>query len=196
MDSFQIRPSLSNNWPAPIIAPFWGLLVVSEVHALNLGKQLVSTCHARQSWCSIGPTSPQETTIKKVERQDPTRVEENIAWTTFRDPLVHLDVLYSHEIHLVRMMDGCLLQYPDIFQYFTLPHLKSSGYLLYFFCSSPSLWTVSAEVPLSPLVKRTCGQDTDLRPRFSAFLIFYISGNALPNMKLEFGRKIDSQLEG
>ena len=36
----EIRPGLSNNWPAPIIALFWGLLAVLEVHALNLGKQL------------------------------------------------------------------------------------------------------------------------------------------------------------
>ena len=36
----EIRSGLSNNWPAPIIALFWGLLAVSEVHALNLGKQL------------------------------------------------------------------------------------------------------------------------------------------------------------
>ena len=127
------------------------------------------------------------------------RADENIARTTFRAPLVHLDVVYSHEIHLVGMMDGCLLQYPDIFQYFTLPHLKSSGYLLYFFCFSPSLWTVSAEEPQSLLVKRTCGQDTDLRPRFSAFPIFTFLDTlkyGLQNMKLEFGRKIGCQLEG
>ena len=36
----EIRPCLSDNWPRPIIALFWGLLAVSEVHALNLGKQL------------------------------------------------------------------------------------------------------------------------------------------------------------
>ena len=36
----EIRSGLSNNWPAPIIALFWGLLAVLEVHALNLGKQL------------------------------------------------------------------------------------------------------------------------------------------------------------
>ena len=154
MDSFQIRPSLSNNWPAPIIAPFWGLLVVSEVHALNLGKQLVSTCHARQSWCSIGPTSPQETTIKKVERQASRRVDENIAWTTFRDPLVHLDVLYSHEIYLVRMMDGRLLQYPDIFQRW-ISNFICPGYRLYFSCCTPCLSTASAEAPQSRPAKRT-----------------------------------------
>ena len=179
--------------------PFLGTSGCFGGSRTELGKAVGVDLSREAGWCSIGPTSPQETTIKKVERQASRRVDENIAWTTFRDPLVHLDVLYSHEIHLVGMMDGCLLQYPDIFQYFTLPHLKSPGYLLYFFCSSPSLWTVSAEVPQSPLVKRTCGQDTDLRPRFSAFLISTFLDTlkyGLPNMKLEFGRKIDCQLDG
>ena len=36
----EIRPRLPDNWPRTIIALFWGLLAVSEVHALNLGKQL------------------------------------------------------------------------------------------------------------------------------------------------------------
>ena len=62
----EIRSGLSNNWPAPIVALFWGLLAVLEVHALNLGKQLVSSSHARQGWwCSTPPTSRPETTTKE-----------------------------------------------------------------------------------------------------------------------------------
>ena len=86
----EIRPGLSNNWPAPIIALFWGLLAVLEVHALNLGKQLpeqlVSSSHARQGWCSTTPTSQTETTTKESwALRHKTGIDRNIVQTAFRD---------------------------------------------------------------------------------------------------------------
>ena len=85
----EIRSGLSNNWPAPIVALFWGLLAVLEVHALNLGKQLVSSSHARQGWwCSTPPTSRPETTTKERKLGAETENRDRPKYcpdTAFRD---------------------------------------------------------------------------------------------------------------
>ena len=89
----EIRSGLSNNWPAPIIALFWGLLAVLEVHALNLGKQLPEHSHARQGWrCSTPPTTRPETTTKESfgprKLRPKTGIDQNIVQTAFRDLVV------------------------------------------------------------------------------------------------------------
>ena len=160
----EIRPGLSNNWAAPIIALFWGLLAVLEVHALNLGKQLpeqlVLSSHARQGWCSSTPTSQPETTTKQeswAALRQKTGIDQNIVQTVFRDlPCTCSPVMRS--TWQVRGQDGwmCSLQYPDTFPILSsLPFFNHPGYPLCFCCCTPCQWTASVEAPQSRPVRRT-----------------------------------------
>ena len=163
----EIRSGLSNNWPAPIVALFWGLLAVLEVHALNLGKQLVSSSHARQGWwCSTPPTSRPETTTKERKLGAETENRDRPKYcpdAAFRDLVARALQSWDRPGRLgARWMDVL----SKFFQYWPLTLFNHPGYPVYFSSCTPCQWTASAGALQSRPVRRTWDRDMASQLRF------------------------------